>query len=139
MFDFLKKDPLEKAKKRVEKALREIEDNYFDFISLNFVLHHPSNGKKTIILREAKRLTKEFIFILEDTPRNGIDKILSYLHGWHYQHKMKSSSGFGFYSQTKWEEIYESLGLRIVMSQKLGRFTRRLGQPYPRTFFLLAV
>ncbi|MCK5150323.1 MAG: hypothetical protein KAQ65_00720 [Candidatus Thorarchaeota archaeon] len=36
MFDFLKKDPLEKAKKHVEKALREIEANYFDYASMEY-------------------------------------------------------------------------------------------------------
>ncbi|MFQ5979550.1 MAG: class I SAM-dependent methyltransferase [Candidatus Heimdallarchaeota archaeon] len=116
-----------------------IEDCFFDLVSLNFVLHHLSNDQKTVILNEAKRVTKGFIFILEDTPKNAFDNILSYFHGWHYQHKMKSKSGFGFYSQTKWEEIFNSLGLRIAISQKLGRFSRRLGQPYKRAFFLLTV
>ncbi|MFW9956080.1 MAG: hypothetical protein ACFFD3_16155 [Candidatus Thorarchaeota archaeon] len=36
MFDFLKKDPLEKAKKHVEKALKEIEENYFDYASIEY-------------------------------------------------------------------------------------------------------
>jgi hypothetical protein len=36
MFDFLKKDPVEKAKKHVEKALREIEENYFDYASVEY-------------------------------------------------------------------------------------------------------
>ncbi|MFW9850544.1 MAG: hypothetical protein ACFFF4_15540 [Candidatus Thorarchaeota archaeon] len=36
MFDFLKKDPAEKAKKHVEKALNEIEANYFDYASIEY-------------------------------------------------------------------------------------------------------
>jgi hypothetical protein len=36
MFDFLKRDPVDKAKKHVEKALREIEENYFDYASVEY-------------------------------------------------------------------------------------------------------
>lgn len=36
MFDFLKKDPVDKAKKHVEKALNEIEANYFDYASVEY-------------------------------------------------------------------------------------------------------
>ena len=112
-------------------------DNSFDLISLNFVLHHLSNKRKVDILNEARRVTEKYIFILEDTPRNFIDRILSYLHGLHYQHRIKTNSSFGFYSQSKWEEIFKNLGLKVMISQKLARFSRRLGQPYARTFFLL--
>ncbi len=36
MFNFLKKDPIDKAKKHVEKALREIEEDYFDYASVEY-------------------------------------------------------------------------------------------------------
>ncbi len=36
MFDFLKKDPVDKAKKHVAKALNEIEANYFDYASIEY-------------------------------------------------------------------------------------------------------
>jgi len=36
MFDFLKKDPVDKAKKHVAKALKEIEADYFDYASIEY-------------------------------------------------------------------------------------------------------
>jgi hypothetical protein len=36
MFKFMKKDPVEKAKKHIEKALREIEENFPDYASIEY-------------------------------------------------------------------------------------------------------
>ncbi|UCE11051.1 MAG: hypothetical protein JSW61_03715 [Candidatus Thorarchaeota archaeon] len=36
MFDFMKKDPVKKAKKHIEKALREIEEDYPDYASVEY-------------------------------------------------------------------------------------------------------
>ncbi len=36
MFKFLKKDPMDKAKRHVEKALKEIEENYYDYASIEY-------------------------------------------------------------------------------------------------------
>lgn len=36
MFKFLKKDPIDQAKRHVEKALKEIEEDYFDYASIEY-------------------------------------------------------------------------------------------------------
>lgn len=112
-------------------------DSNFDLVSFNFILHHIPNRNKLLLLKEAKRVTKRFLFILEDTPRNPLDKIISYRHGFNWRKKIDSKASFGFYSQRKWEELFKSLGLKIVISQKLGRFCRKKTQPFARSFFLL--
>jgi len=113
------------------------KDSYFDLVSFNFVLHHIPDKNKLLLLKEAKRVSKRCLFILEDTPKNPIDKIISYRHGLYWQKKIGSKAGFGFYSQRKWEEFFKSLGLKIVISQKLGRFCRKKTVPFARSFFLL--
>jgi len=113
------------------------EDCWFDIVILSFVLHHVPNEKKRLLLEEAVRVTKGKLFILEDTPRNPIDRLFSYLHGTGYRRKIKSNEWFGFYRQKRWEQIFRELGPKILVSQKLSRFCRHKGAPFARSFFLL--
>ncbi len=112
-------------------------DDAFDACSISFVLHHVPNERKMHLLREAVRVTRRRLVVLEDTPRNAFDRLLSNLHGRIYRAQIRSSAGFGFYSQPRWEQIFKGIGMNIVVSQSLGRFCRHPLQPYARSLFVL--
>ena len=112
-------------------------DNIFNVVMLNFILHHVPNYRKNFLLKEAIRVTKKHLFILEDTPRTCIDRLISYIHGISYRREINSKSNFGFYTQKHWEDTFYSLELKIIISQKLSRFCRRKIHPFTRCFFFL--
>jgi SAM-dependent methyltransferase len=113
------------------------EDSFFDFISINFVLHHAPNDNKVKLMDEIKRVSKGIVFILEDTPRNLIDRIFAKIHGMDYKHRIKSKESFGFYSKEEWEDFFRSSGWEIITSERQNRFCRARRQPYSRTAFVI--
>ncbi|MCP4130260.1 MAG: class I SAM-dependent methyltransferase [bacterium] len=113
------------------------EDSFFDFISINFVLHHVPNDKKLLLLDEIKRVSRGILFILEDTPRNFIDRFISGLHGRYFRHKIKSTEPFGFYSQKEWEDLFKKTGWKILASEKQSRLCRNNKEPYARSLFVI--
>ena len=113
------------------------DSSYFDAVLLAFVLHHIPNEKKITLLKEVMRVTKGVIIILEDTPRNILDVIMSNLHGRRFRKKVGSQEDFGFYSQEGWENIFLELGLKIHVSERLNRFCRTWHQPFARSKFVL--
>ena len=114
-------------------------DGTFDVVMLNFVLHHVPDDRKTDLLREATRVSRDKVFILEDTPRNALDRVLNRRHGEGYRKKIGSSAPFGFLTRREWEWLFTGLGLLLRESRALGRFCRAPWQPFARSAFLLQV
>ncbi len=115
------------------------EDESFDGVSLNFVLHHVDNRKKLQLLNEVRRVLKKNgkIFILEDTPRNVLDWLIADLHGRYHRRKIGSREGFGFLSQRGWEKYFADNGFQVVASQRQSRFCRNRKEPYARSLFVV--
>lgn len=112
-------------------------DSSFDLVSLNFVLHHVPNDKKRLLLAEAMRVSRRYVFILEDTPRNFIDRMISNFHGWYFRRSIKSTASFGFYSQEGWEKLFAGMNYSVARSECLSRFCRNKKEPYARSLFVL--
>lgn len=113
------------------------EDNSMDIVAFSFVLHHVSNEKKKLLIKEAMRVTSKRIFVLEDTPRNPIDWVIAFIHGSYFRKKIKSTEPFGFYSRKRWEKEFKSLGLKVIKSERLSRFCRTKDNPSARSMFVL--
>jgi SAM-dependent methyltransferase len=111
----------------------------FDMVMLNFVLHHVPNEDKAALLGEAARVSRRWLFILEDTPRNAFDRLMSDRHGRQFRAKIGSSAAFGFLTSGEWEWLFRGLGLVIRNVRALGRFCRAPWQPYARSAFILEV
>ena len=111
----------------------------FDMVMLNFVLHHVPNDDKAALLGEAARVSRRWLFILEDTPRNAFDRLMSDRHGRRFRAKIGSSAAFGFLTSGEWEWLFRGLGLVIKSARALGRFCRAPWQPYARSAFVLEV
>jgi len=112
-------------------------DRQFDVVMLNFVLHHVPNDLKTTLLGEAARVSRRHVFILEDTPRNAIDRLLSDRHGRSFREKIGSSAAYGFLTRGEWEWLFRGLGFAVREARELGRFCRAPWQPFARSVFLL--
>ena len=111
-------------------------DDAFDLVMLNFVLHHVPDEKKIALVREALRVTRGKVFILEDTPTTAFDRFVSQRHGDSYRRKIDSDAPFGFLTPTEWRWLFRGMGLEPE-SQELSRFCRSVLQPFARTAFTL--
>jgi SAM-dependent methyltransferase len=112
-------------------------DRRFDVVVLAFVLHHVPNEKKPELVAEARRVCKRALVVIEDTPRNAVDRFFNRRHGEAYRKSIGSDAGYGFYAQGEWEQFFARERLEVVDSQRLGRFCRDWKQPYARSCFVL--
>jgi SAM-dependent methyltransferase len=111
-------------------------DDAFDLVMLNFVLHHVPDEKKIALVREALRVTRGKLFILEDTPTTAFDRFVSNRHGDAYRRKIDSDAPFGFLTPAEWGWLFRGMGLEPE-SHELSRFCRSVLQPFARTAFTL--
>jgi SAM-dependent methyltransferase len=114
----------------------DFPDQRFDVVILAFVLHHVPNELKPRLLGEARRVCRRKLLVLEDTPRNAIDRYFNRRHGEKFRRSIGSTADFGFYSRTEWEGVFDAAELDVVESRPLGRFCRDPLQPYARSFFV---
>lgn len=111
----------------------------FDVVVLAFVLHHVPNEVKPALVAEARRVCRRTLVIVEDTPRNRVDRFFNRRHGEAYRRSIGSDADYGFYSQPEWEAFFARQGLELVESRALSRFCRDWKQPYARSVFVLGV
>lgn len=112
-------------------------DNQFDVVLLAFILHHVPDVLKPLLLQEVKRVARHTVVVLEDTPRNLFDRLVSWSHGHRYRSKIGSSKGFGFLTKEEWECLFPHLDLSIIESRRLSRLCRSVWQPFSRSVFVL--
>jgi ubiquinone/menaquinone biosynthesis C-methylase UbiE len=111
-------------------------DQRFDLVMLNFVLHHVPDDRKLPLLREALRVSRGKVFIVEDTPSTPIDRVFSRRHGESYRRKIGSGVPFGFLTAGEWCWLFRGMGLEPE-ARPLSRFCRSILQPFARTMFVL--
>lgn len=113
------------------------DDASCDVVMLNFVLHHIPNETKPAVLAEVRRVCRRSLLVMEDTPRNFVDRYFNNRHGETFRKSINSTAGYGFYSQREWEGIFRDASFTVRESTRLGRFSRYWAQPYARSFFAL--
>jgi ubiquinone/menaquinone biosynthesis C-methylase UbiE len=111
-------------------------DAGFDLVILSFVLHHVPDDRKRALLAEALRVSRDMVFVVEDTPVTAIDWLLSRRHGEAYRRKIHSAAPYGFLSEGEWRWLFRGMGIEPE-TRRLSRFSRSLTQPYARTAFVL--
>jgi SAM-dependent methyltransferase len=109
----------------------------FDLVILAFVLHHVSNREKLLLLREARRVTRGLVAVIEDTPRHALDAWMGQRHAERYRRRIGSNQDYGFLHQLGWHSLLQQERFTILESRPLGRLARGFSQPWPRHFFLL--
>ena len=111
-------------------------DRRFDVVVLSFVLHHVPDDRKRALLREALRVCRGTVVIVEDTPATLLDRLMNRLHGESYRRQIKSAASFGFLTEGEWRWLFRGMGLEPE-ARPLSRFCRSILQPFARTAFLL--
>jgi ubiquinone/menaquinone biosynthesis C-methylase UbiE len=111
-------------------------DRRFDVVILSFVLHHVPDDRKRALLREALRVCRGTVVIVEDTPATRLDRFLNRLHGDEYRRRIKSTASYGFLTEGEWRWLFRGMGLEPE-ARPLSRFCRSILQPFARTAFLL--
>ncbi len=71
-------------------------DRRFDVVVLSFVLHHVPDDRKRALVREALRVCRGTVVIVEDTPSTLLDRIMNRRHGESFRRRIKSAAPFGF-------------------------------------------
>lgn len=105
-------------------------DNSFDAVLLIYVLHHCN--KPLEILKEAKRVTKDRIIIMENTFASWFEKPLPYFWDTVINLGMavflitpfKENMAFNFNKISKWEKMFNDLDLKLISKQEWFQFRR---------------
>jgi ubiquinone/menaquinone biosynthesis C-methylase UbiE len=113
-------------------------DRRFDVVVLSFVLHHVPDERKRALLREALRVCRGTVVIVEDTPATLLDRIMNRRHGETYRRRIKSTASYGFLTEGEWRWLFRGMGLEPE-ARPLSRFCRSILQPFARTAFLLRI
>ena len=93
------------------------KDNEFDVCVIGYVLHHAQES--AVLLKEAKRVTKDKILIYEDLPEGKISNFFCKIHGRSFNYFFQKNNENGkFLSSQNWKEIFEKSGLKLVFEKR---------------------
>eukprot|EP00747_Dinoflagellata_sp_TGD_P168766 gnl/TRDRNA2_/TRDRNA2_195934_c0_seq1.p1 gnl/TRDRNA2_/TRDRNA2_195934_c0~~gnl/TRDRNA2_/TRDRNA2_195934_c0_seq1.p1 ORF type:complete len:270 (-),score=25.87 gnl/TRDRNA2_/TRDRNA2_195934_c0_seq1:16-825(-) len=93
------------CKKFDGRSLKHYPDKSFDFVSMTFVLHHAAQYSFPL-LREAKRVAKNRIIILEDLKADNPEGKLNQAH--------HGNGHCIFRKRNEWAKIFTEVGLQIM-------------------------
>lgn len=94
------------VKKVIFKDKLPFKDNYFDYATINEVLHHVEYVRQKDFLKEVKRIAKKII-LLEDNP-NLFVYFLEKLH------TGKMPTPFAFRKKEEWIDFLKKIGFKVT-------------------------
>lgn len=108
------------------KQLPFVDDSY-DFVMLVDVLHHTED--KGVLLKECKRVAREFILIKDHFCESRWDRMRLSFMDWVGNRSYNVSLPYSYLSEGSWETLYQEVGIKPVMINK-----RLNCYPIPFTF-----
>jgi SAM-dependent methyltransferase len=93
----------------------------FDVTLLAYVLHHAPDP--LALLREASRVSRRAVIVVEDTPRCAADRAWGHVH----VHGFNGAYGLPLghvRSEDEWLPIFADAGLRVTRRVTMARFDR---------------
>ena len=89
-----------------------VPDDAFDAVMLLFVLHHVDGWEdQERLLREAVRVARRRLLILEDTPTSAADRTLNVAWDWALNLRHGVPKPFSFRTVEAWRGVFRRLGL----------------------------
>ena len=104
-------------------------ENSFDVVLINYVLHH--SGDPILLLKEAKRVTKDKIVVYEDLPEGLLSRIICKIHGISFDGIFKNQNQTSFRPEREWEKNFKKIGLNIIFKRRINNF------PVKKELFIL--
>jgi len=103
------------------QGLSFFNNNSFDVVLVNYVLHHTKNPLE--LLDEIIRVAKNVIVVYE-SPADGIFyRIMCWLHGTSFARFFQRNSERGrFFTTQEWKKIFQDKGLKILKEEKVNSF-----------------
>lgn len=113
------------------------EDRSFDAVLMLFVLHHVKGWEEQeTLLREAIRVSRKRLVIVEDTPGSRIDRAFNTGWDWALNLRHGVPKPFSFRTVEGWRGVFHRSGLREVAIETYRPMWPTLGT-YPHTLFSL--
>ena len=88
------------------------KDKSFDCILILQTLHHCTDQIK--VLKEAKRVSRRSIIVMEDVYYNYFEKMVTFLHDYISNKRKGVDCPYYFHNKDEWKSIFKKLGLKIV-------------------------
>lgn len=118
---------------RFDGSALPFADKSIDIAMLIFVLHHTEDA--TALLREASRVARTALLVVEDTPRTMIDRRWGEMHIRNFNRRHGIPWAGRIRTETEWKQLFRFAGLPLLSSGQLTRFERL--PPVARTAFVL--
>lgn len=108
-------------------------DRSVDVVFLIFVLHHASDPG--VLLREASRVARRAVAVVEDTPRNALEEKWGRMHVRSFATRHSIPWLGRVRREEEWRQIFQFQGLPVLDVVRLSRFERL--PPITRSIFVL--
>jgi ubiquinone/menaquinone biosynthesis C-methylase UbiE len=113
------------------------EDRSFDAVLLLFVLHHVARWEDQVqLLREAVRITRKRLILIEDTPFSRTDRAFNVAWDWALNLRHGVPKPFSFRTVEGWRAVFGRAGLRERAAETYRPLWPTLGT-YRHTAFVL--
>ena len=113
------------------------EDGSFDAVLLLFVLHHvPRWEDQEALLREAARISRRRVILIEDTPMSRADRLLNTTWDWALNLRHGVPRPYSFRTVEGWRQVFGRIGLVERVSETYRPLWPTLGT-YHHTLFVL--
>lgn len=108
-------------------------DNSIDVAVLIFVLHHAEDP--LVVLKEASRVARKAVLVVEDTPRTLFDRRWGEIHIRRFNKRHNIPWQGNGRTEAEWEKLFAVAGMPLLSEGRLTRFERL--PPVARTAFVL--
>ncbi len=90
-------------------------DRSFDAVMMLFVLHHIERwDDQEALVREAARVARRRLLIIEDTPTSRLDRVMNVAWDWLLNLRHGVPKPFTFRTVEGWTEVFRRSGLRVL-------------------------
>lgn len=114
-----------------------VDDGAFDVVMMLFVLHHvPRWADQERLVREAARIARTRIVVIEDTPTSAIDRVWNVAWDWALNLRHGVPKPFTFRTADGWRRVFERAGLEVAGAETYRARWPTLGT-YHHTVFSL--
>ena len=123
---------------RLDDPLRTpFGDRSFDAVLMLFVLHHVARwDDQEALVKEAVRITRDRLVVIEDTPMSGKDRIFNTGWDWALNLRHGVPRPFSFRTVEGWLQVFRRVGLHVHAVETYRPLWPTLGT-YRHTLFVL--